>query len=79
MLRCEDVTRLCASEALATATWRTRLAVRLHLLMCDSCTRYQRELAAIGAAARRLAPRQTSDPAQLERIVRRVLPPEEER
>jgi|CXWL01.1.fsa_nt_gi anti-sigma factor ChrR (cupin superfamily) len=73
MLRCEDVTRLCASEALATASWGTRLAVRLHLLMCDSCTRHQRELAAIGAAARRLAVSDPPEPAALERILRRVL------
>jgi hypothetical protein len=52
MLTCREVTRLVASDALAWAPLRRRLEVRLHLLMCEHCSRYVRELRAIGAALR---------------------------
>jgi hypothetical protein len=45
-----------------------RLRVRLQLLTCDHCKRYRRELAAIGAAARRLMHRESFDPARLARL-----------
>ena len=54
MLRCREVTRLHASDELATAPLRTRLGVRLHLLLCRHCRRYVRELARIGQATRAL-------------------------
>lgn len=54
MLRCREVTRLHASDELASAPWRTRLGVRLHLMLCRHCRRYVRELARIGEAARAL-------------------------
>ena len=52
MLSCSDVTRLCASDEIRRTPLGTRLAWRLHLLMCRHCRRYVRELAAIGVAAR---------------------------
>lgn len=74
MLRCNEVTRLHASEELRRASWRTRLAVRVHLMMCRWCRRYVRELISIGEAARRAARARALDPQQVEALVRRVLP-----
>lgn len=73
MLRCNEVTRLHASEELRHASWRKRLAVRFHLLMCRSCQRYVRELTAIGNAVRVAAHDRPEDAARLESLVRRVL------
>lgn len=76
MLRCDEVTRLCASEAIDAAPLWTRISVRVHLMMCRSCRRYVRELAALGEAARRLMA-STPDPPDAddveERIVARIL------
>ena len=52
MLSCKEVTRLHASDELRRASLRQRIAVRIHLLMCDHCSRYVRELGLIGAAVR---------------------------
>ena len=73
MLRCKEVTRLCASEDLRGAPWRTRMAVRAHLLMCRHCRRYVRELARIGAAVRALARDEADDVGRNEELLRRVL------
>ncbi len=54
MMSCRQVARRIASGQLADAGRGTRLAVRLHLLMCRHCRRYAAQLAAIGAAARNL-------------------------
>lgn len=68
MLSCNEVTRLLSSEAVRTAPLGQRLAVRFHLLMCQHCRRYVRELAAIGRAARQvLKVPGESDVAGLER------------
>lgn len=74
MVRCNEVTRLHASEELRFASWRKRLAVRLHLLMCRSCQRYVKELSLIGEAAREAAQESPDDEELLESIVQRVLP-----
>lgn len=74
MLRCNEVTGLHASEEIQRAPWRKKIAVRFHLLMCRSCRRYVKELAAIGDATRRLISGRMEDPEQIESILRRVLP-----
>jgi hypothetical protein len=40
--------------------WRERLALRLHLLMCDACRRFARQLVTIHKGLRRLG-RDTDD------------------
>ena len=74
MLRCSEVTRLHASEDIQRASWRKRIAVRLHLMMCGSCQRYVKELAAIGVATRSMTRVKEEDPEQLEALLHRVLP-----
>jgi hypothetical protein len=74
MLRCDEVTRLHASEELRLAPWRKRLAVRFHLLMCRSCQRYVQELSSIGEAVREASRDRPDDAERLESIVQRVLP-----
>ena len=54
MLTCKEISRTIASDELASAGWRRRFAVRLHLLMCRHCRRYSRQIEAIGTAARQV-------------------------
>ena len=72
-MRCNEVTRLCASDAVRTAPLRTRIALRLHLMMCRSCRRYVHELRTIGRAVRSLGRDATAGEERQEEIVRRVL------
>ena len=74
MLRCDEVTRLCASEDLRRAPLVKRIAVRIHLLMCRSCRRYVRELAVIGRAVRSLAGDEADQAERNEALLRRLLP-----
>ena len=55
MLKCREVTELVGADAVARAPWRTRLVVRLHLLMCRHCRAYVRSLRQLAGTARRLA------------------------
>jgi hypothetical protein len=54
MLTCKEVTTMISSDALARRTWRQRMGVKLHLMMCRHCSRYAAQLRAIAAEARRL-------------------------
>lgn len=73
MLRCSEVTQLCASEDIRRAPLRTRMAVRIHLMMCRYCRRYVKELALIGHAARGLQREVPDEVGRHEALIRRVL------
>ena len=52
VLSCKEVSRLVASDELATAGVVKRLRIRLHLFFCKQCRRYAEQLRIIGTAAR---------------------------
>ncbi len=55
MLSCKDVTRLLSESMDTSLPIGRRIGVRLHLLMCGFCARYERQLNLIRGAARHLA------------------------
>ncbi|HUP46636.1 MAG TPA: zf-HC2 domain-containing protein [Thermoanaerobaculia bacterium] len=69
MLTCREVTAMIASDELPRRSWRDRLGVRLHLMMCRHCRRYAAQLAAIGRAVQRIYRGDESPPDSLERSV----------
>ncbi len=52
VLNCKEVSRLVASDELASAGAMTRFRARLHLLLCGQCRRYVEQLRIIGPATR---------------------------
>jgi hypothetical protein len=72
MPTCKEVTRLLASEQLHGATRVTRILTRLHLLMCDDCGRYARELAGLGTVVRE-ALQVPLDPVRLAALEQAIL------
>mgnify|MGYP001545021795 CR=1 FL=1 len=44
MLRCQDVTQKVSQSMDASLPFSHRLAVRMHLMMCRYCARFQRQL-----------------------------------
>ena len=44
MLSCEEVTRLVSESLDRQLPLRQRLAVRMHFLFCEACTRYEKQL-----------------------------------
>lgn len=54
MMRCRQVAWLLSAGELSESPLRTRVAVRLHLMMCRHCRRFIRQLAWLGDAAREL-------------------------
>ena len=68
MLRCDEVTRLVASDELADAGWRKRLAVRFHHLMCRHCRRYAAQIRRLGTWARQHTAGEPEDPENVSRL-----------
>jgi predicted anti-sigma-YlaC factor YlaD len=58
MLTCRELAQTMASDYLdAQLTWRERAAVRFHLLICNHCRRFMRQLTLVrGLLARRSEP-----------------------
>jgi anti-sigma factor RsiW len=74
MLTCRDVTKAIAQDEWRTASWRRRVALRLHLLRCPHCRRYAAQIRAIGTAVRRLVRGQAQDAGTLQRLEASILP-----
>ena len=55
MLSCKDVTRLLSESMDHSLPLGKRVGVRLHLLICKFCARYERQLLLIRETMRRLA------------------------
>ena len=55
MLSCKDVTKLLSESMDRSLPLGKRVGVRLHLLLCKFCARYERQLLLIRETARRLA------------------------
>jgi len=54
MLSCSDVTRLISESMDHSLPLGKRVGVRLHLLMCKFCARYERQLFLIRETLRRI-------------------------
>jgi hypothetical protein len=54
MLSCRDVTRLISESMDHSLPLGKRIGMRIHLLMCKFCARYERQLLLIRDTARRL-------------------------
>jgi predicted anti-sigma-YlaC factor YlaD len=74
MMTCKQVSTLMSTGALEAAPLRQRLAVRLHLAMCDKCSAFKRWLETMGQAAKVASDRSEAEaPADLEaRVIRRL-------
>jgi hypothetical protein len=55
MLSCKDVTKLLSESMDRSLPLGKRIGVRLHLLICNFCARYKRQLLLIRETAMRLA------------------------
>lgn len=73
MLKCNEVSRLVATEEIARAGFLRRLEFRLHLMMCHHCRNYVRQIRQIGAAARRMLGTSPQDDAIVARLEADVL------
>lgn len=58
MLSCKEVSLLISRSYDARLTWRQRLAVRLHLLVCVACRRFVEQMRFLRRAGRAFAGRQ---------------------
>ena len=72
MPTCKEVVQLLASEQLKEAALTRRILARLHLMMCDDCGRYARELEGLGEVARE-AFRQPLDAERLAALERAIM------
>ncbi len=73
MLTCKEVSRTIASDGLAEAGLRRRLAVRIHLWMCRHCRRYATQMRQLGEMARGMFRGQSEDPETLARLQNQIL------
>lgn len=55
MLSCKDATRLISESMDRSLPLRKRIGVRVHLLICRFCARYERQLLLLRETARRIA------------------------
>lgn len=69
---CREVARALAEGEFNVLPWHRRLLVRLHLGMCEHCSRFARQLGVISEALTK-AWRRKPDPGTLDAVKRRIL------
>jgi hypothetical protein len=69
MLSCKETALLVSQSCDRRLSWRERLAVRLHLVFCDACTHFRRQMDFLRDVVRR----HTQEREEVENEVR--LPP----
>jgi hypothetical protein len=77
MLQCRDVATLASEYIDHDLPWRKRLAVRMHLMMCDACSRCIRQLRHVIAVAKRVRPKSVSDENAARSLFRAARRPEQ--
>lgn len=61
MYTCKEVTQLVLERHERRLSWRERLGLRLHLLICDACTRFEQQMRFLRQAAQRYAERHQTE------------------
>ncbi len=75
MISCKNAANLLMSDELQAQSWWKRMEVRLHLAMCDFCSRLARQLEQLRTGARRMSDQHQADPGLEERLIRRLSGP----
>ncbi len=58
---CKHATHLLSQSQDMRLTWRQRFGLRLHLMLCDACTRFSRQLVMLREAVRQTSIRIEKD------------------
>ena len=53
MLVCREAARLITESQHRPLRWRERIAMRIHLSLCDACTNFKKQMRLLTVAARR--------------------------
>lgn len=53
MMNCERASQLMSQELDRPLSWRERMGLRLHLLFCDGCRNFRKQMAFLRDAVRR--------------------------
>ncbi len=72
MISCRNVAGLLLSDQIAIQSWWKRMEIRMHLSMCDLCSRLARQLEQMRAAARQMGEPDETGPALEDRVIRRL-------
>jgi hypothetical protein len=79
MYTCKQVTQLVLERHERPLSWRERVGLRLHLLICAACTRFAQQMRFLRSVAHRFAARhleeadKTALPAAAKERIRRTL------
>lgn len=65
MLTCKDASHLISEGRERPLTFRQRLALKLHLMMCVYCRRFERQMVLLRKAMRELGRRAASNDAHI--------------
>ncbi len=61
MYTCKEATHLVLEKLERRLSWRERLGVRIHFMICDACARFEQQMQFLRKAARRYAERHQAE------------------
>jgi hypothetical protein len=72
MISCKNVAKLLMSDQLESQNWWKRMEVRVHLAMCDFCSRLARQLKQLRSGARQMSDHDEPGAGFEERLIQRL-------
>jgi hypothetical protein len=72
MLKCKDLSKLVASDAIEDFGFMQRLELKFHLFMCRHCRNYVAQIRSIGQGARNLAAESAPTPEEIQRLEKEI-------
>jgi hypothetical protein len=72
MISCKNVAKLLMSDQLQAQGWWKHMEVRLHLAMCDFCSRLARQLEQLRSGIRQMNDQDDADSGLEDRMIRRL-------
>lgn len=73
MLNCKEVSRIVASDELASSSALKRMRVHMHLFICRKCRKYADQIQAINRVAKERFRGFVTDGETLERLEKEIL------
>lgn len=61
MMKCEELTRLASESMERTLGIKERAAMRLHLMMCDGCSNFVKQMGSLRSMCRNFVAGKTPD------------------
>jgi len=73
MISCQKATELIEKRTIAVLSWHELVRLRMHLMICEACKRYEKQSRLIDDMMKRRSEEKTSDDPSLDQSAKQLI------